>query len=493
MCVHVWLLRGVCVCCRLALSDALDKLAANMQRQQAATVSNTAGVLRSGMRVLTTSLSSTVAKALIQAHQHALAGQPAGPAAAVNQAALLGSGPDASAPAAAASGVAAAASAQQQQQQQAADDWVDDPEFWPETSGIGREQLSGGNSSASGAIFPSFLVAGGADGSGFKGSSRGPGISVVVCESRPLCEGVTMAQRLAAAGLQVTLITDAQAGVFVEEADAVLLGADAVTPDGVVNKVGSRLLALAAKAAGVPMIAVTDSLKVSPGPVAQFALPNTVLQVRRCGWCWRWCCACFTPCPVRSERTAAGLQFVCKLLVPLFSSSRADKQEVLVRAGNTTHSVQCFDVHAGRYVVVACCLQAGEEEKDASELLPAWGSDVSAAVTKLAATSARSSMQDAQEQQQQQQRAAGHAQLAATSGSGSGSSSSAADASALAPGGSIELRNVYFEAVPLGLVSAVISDRGVMSQAQVAELMQARGKGYEQAFGLSLPDDMLAA
>jgi translation initiation factor 2B subunit (eIF-2B alpha/beta/delta family) len=92
-----------------------------------------------------------------------------------------------------------------------------------------------------------------------------------------------MAQRLAAAGLHVTVITDAQAGAFVEEADLVLLGADAVTPAGVVNKVGSKLLALAAKAAGVPVVAVTDSLKVSPGPVAQVALPNTVLQVRLVG------------------------------------------------------------------------------------------------------------------------------------------------------------------------------------------------------------------
>eukprot|EP00775_Hariotina_reticulata_P014735 gene14735-14903_t len=87
-----------------------------------------------------------------------------------------------------------------------------------------------------------------------------------------------MAQRLAAAGLDVTLITEAQAGVFIEDADLVLLGADAVTPAGVVNKVGSKLLALAAKAAGVPVVAVTDSLKISPGPVSAVALPNTTLQ-----------------------------------------------------------------------------------------------------------------------------------------------------------------------------------------------------------------------
>lgn len=264
------------------MCDALDKLTANMQRQQAATVSNTAAVLQSGMRVLTTSLSSTVAKALIQAHQQALAGaasasgaqQHASGSAVRDDAAPAGPSVDTSGPGAGPTQQASRADAQEHEDKgRDPVDWVDDPEFWPETSGIGREQQPGSS------LLP-LLAASSANGS-FKGSSRGPGLSVIVCESRPLCEGVVMAQRLAAAGLQVTAITDAQAGVFVEEADLVLLGADAVTPAGVVNKVGSKLLALAAKAAGVPVIAVTDSLKVSPGPVAQIALPNTVLQVRR--------------------------------------------------------------------------------------------------------------------------------------------------------------------------------------------------------------------
>jgi len=41
-----------------------------------------------------------------------------------------------------------------------------------------------------------------------------------------------------------------------------------------VNKVGSKLLALAAEAAGVPVVAVTDSLKISPGPVSAVTLPQ---------------------------------------------------------------------------------------------------------------------------------------------------------------------------------------------------------------------------
>lgn len=36
-------------------------------------------------------------------------------------------------------------------------------------------------------------------------------LKAVVCEARPLCEGVALAEAWAAAGVEVTLITDAQA------------------------------------------------------------------------------------------------------------------------------------------------------------------------------------------------------------------------------------------------------------------------------------------
>lgn len=64
-------------------------------------------------------------------------------------------------------------------------------------------------------------------------------LRAIVCESRPLFEGVALAEAWAAAGVACTLITDAQAAVWCGEADAVLVGADAVLEDGsVVNKVG---------------------------------------------------------------------------------------------------------------------------------------------------------------------------------------------------------------------------------------------------------------
>lgn len=106
--------------------------------------------------------------------------------------------------------------------------------------------------------------------------AAGRRVRAIVCESRPLCEGVAVAREWAAAGAQVTVITEAQAAAFVVEADLVLVGSDAIDSDGVHNKVGTRLLALAAKERGVPFYALADTMKISPGPVAALAHPGAV-------------------------------------------------------------------------------------------------------------------------------------------------------------------------------------------------------------------------
>jgi translation initiation factor eIF-2B subunit delta len=52
--------------------------------------------------------------------------------------------------------------------------------------------------------------------------------------------------------------------LFVNEADAVMVGADTVLPEGgFINKIGTRLLALAARDADVPFYAAADTLKVA--------------------------------------------------------------------------------------------------------------------------------------------------------------------------------------------------------------------------------------
>lgn len=91
--------------------------------------------------------------------------------------------------------------------------------------------------------------------------------SVIVTESRPLCEGRATATALAAAGLPVVLITEAQVAVHVREAVCAILGADALLPDGsCVNKVGSTLVALAAREAGRPVYVASDLLKSCAAP-----------------------------------------------------------------------------------------------------------------------------------------------------------------------------------------------------------------------------------
>jgi translation initiation factor eIF-2B subunit delta len=86
----------------------------------------------------------------------------------------------------------------------------------------------------------------------------------IVSESRPLNEGLRTARRLAEQGISLTLITDAQMGLFVREAEAVVVGADSIFPDGsLVNKIGTRLLALAAREAKVPFYVLAETMKVS--------------------------------------------------------------------------------------------------------------------------------------------------------------------------------------------------------------------------------------
>jgi len=91
------------------------------------------------------------------------------------------------------------------------------------------------------------------------------GGEVVVTESRPRREGVGLARELARAGLRVTLISDAQIGLWAPRCDAVLVGADAISDDDyLVNKAGTKLAALAAREAGVPIYAVAQTFKVCP-------------------------------------------------------------------------------------------------------------------------------------------------------------------------------------------------------------------------------------
>jgi translation initiation factor eIF-2B subunit delta len=91
---------------------------------------------------------------------------------------------------------------------------------------------------------------------------RGRCAQVYCTESRPMLEGAALAEQLAAEGIPVTLIADAAAAGCLGRVDAVGIGADGITSRGLVNKIGTYPLALAAAHAGVPVYALCGSEKI---------------------------------------------------------------------------------------------------------------------------------------------------------------------------------------------------------------------------------------
>jgi translation initiation factor 2B subunit (eIF-2B alpha/beta/delta family) len=99
--------------------------------------------------------------------------------------------------------------------------------------------------------------------------ARADPAAVLVAESRPGAEGVGVAESLAGAGVDTTIAPDAAVAhaLSTGDWDAVLVGADAILPDGaVVNKLGTRAFALAAAREDLPVYAVAAADKITPDP-----------------------------------------------------------------------------------------------------------------------------------------------------------------------------------------------------------------------------------
>ena len=92
------------------------------------------------------------------------------------------------------------------------------------------------------------------------------GEPVTVAESRPDREGIELAESLSRDGVDVTVSTDAALAAVLSDREfgAVLVGADTILPNGdIVNKVGTRALAVAAERADVPVYVVAARDKVA--------------------------------------------------------------------------------------------------------------------------------------------------------------------------------------------------------------------------------------
>ncbi len=96
-----------------------------------------------------------------------------------------------------------------------------------------------------------------------KKAIQGLGVkSVIVTESRPGNEGITMAKELAEEGLNVLTGVDGIVHMYMKAADIVLVGADSVQYDGsFINKVGTKILGYAAREYNIPFYVLCDTMK----------------------------------------------------------------------------------------------------------------------------------------------------------------------------------------------------------------------------------------
>jgi eIF-2B alpha/beta/delta-like uncharacterized protein len=87
-------------------------------------------------------------------------------------------------------------------------------------------------------------------------------ISLITTETDPLEQGVKTAKELSKLGIPVTLVTDSASGHFMNDVDCVIVGADSIRKNGIVNKIGTYNLALAAKDRKKPFYVAGDMLKL---------------------------------------------------------------------------------------------------------------------------------------------------------------------------------------------------------------------------------------
>ncbi len=103
--------------------------------------------------------------------------------------------------------------------------------------------------------------------------ARGKSFEVICTESRPICEGRDLARRLGEEGVKVKLIIDAAASCFLPQVQMVMVGADSISTQGLVNKIGTYGLAIAARTHDVPFYALCGTEKfLPPERLANFAI-----------------------------------------------------------------------------------------------------------------------------------------------------------------------------------------------------------------------------
>ncbi|MCX8185108.1 MAG: ribose 1,5-bisphosphate isomerase [Sulfolobales archaeon] len=102
---------------------------------------------------------------------------------------------------------------------------------------------------------------------------------VYVKETRPMLQGLIAAAELAREGVEVVLIPDSAVRYYMKRVDKVVVGADAVAANGaVINKIGTSLVALAAREARARVYIASETYKFSPYTVVGELVPIEVRE-----------------------------------------------------------------------------------------------------------------------------------------------------------------------------------------------------------------------
>ena len=89
---------------------------------------------------------------------------------------------------------------------------------------------------------------------------------VIVTETRPRDQGIITARELLKNKIEVSYIIDSAISNFIGKSDMVVVGADALRKEGLVNKVGTHPLALVAKENNTPFYVITSSFTIDKRP-----------------------------------------------------------------------------------------------------------------------------------------------------------------------------------------------------------------------------------
>ncbi|MEF8880120.1 MAG: hypothetical protein V5A64_07015 [Candidatus Thermoplasmatota archaeon] len=88
--------------------------------------------------------------------------------------------------------------------------------------------------------------------------------NIICTESRPMYEGRKLAENLGREGIDVRLIADSAMFLFLKKADAVVVGCDAISRRGVLNKIGTSCLATSAEKTKTPCYVLCNQNKILP-------------------------------------------------------------------------------------------------------------------------------------------------------------------------------------------------------------------------------------